>query len=219
MQEFAGIRFYRSHITGQQGTITALDIFNLATPFCLCLPHLLGILMAIPATRENLIDAISRADKASRSARADRIEWLAQHISHPGAVMGDMTVLHMMEEARLCFISGHFVGAILLATSVIEQTLSEELEDVAPEQERRTFERMIKSARQHLSLPSDLLDGTDRVRELRNPFTHRKANGHPHSFGTRFLATKTHPATILEADAKLAMAVMYEWFRRTLRSV
>ena len=76
----------------------------------------------------------------------------------------------------------HFVGAILLATSVIEQTLSEELEDVAPEQERRTFERMIKSARQHLSLPSDLLDGTDRVRELRNPFTHRKANGHPHSF-------------------------------------
>lgn len=175
--------------------------------------------MAIPATRENLIDALSRVDESSRGKRADRIEWLAQHISHPGAVIGDMAVLHMMEEARLCFISGHFVGALLLATSFIEQTLSEELEGVVPAQERRTFEQMIKSARKHLPLPSDLLDSTDRVRELRNPFTHRKANGHPHSFGTRFLAAKAHPASILEADAKLAMAVMYEWFRRTLRSV
>lgn len=175
--------------------------------------------MAIPATRENIIDAVSRADQSSRSARADRIEWLAQHISHPGAVMGDMAVVHMMEEAKQCFVSGHFVGAILLATSVIEQTLSEELEGVAPEQERRNFERMIKSARLHLSLPSDLLDDTDRVRELRNPFTHRKANGHPHSFGTRFLAAKAHPTAILESDAKLAMAVMYEWFRRTLRKL
>nr|WP_312475955.1 hypothetical protein [Achromobacter ruhlandii] len=173
--------------------------------------------MAIPATRENLIDAISRADKSSQSARADRTEWLAQHISYPGAVLGDMAVLHMMEEARQCFVSGYFVGAILLATSVLEQTLSEELEGAVPEQERRTFERMIKLARQHLSLPSDLLDDTDRVRALRNPFTHRKANGHPHSFGTRFLVAKVHPIIILEADAKLAMAVMYEWLRRTLR--
>ncbi|WJJ94248.1 hypothetical protein [Neopusillimonas aromaticivorans] len=125
----------------------------------------------------------------------------------------------MMEEARLCFVSGHFIGAILLATSFIEQTLSEELESIVPTQERRTLELMIKSARQHLSLPDDLLDSTDRIRELRNPFTHRKANDHPHSFGTRFLATKEHPVSILEADAKLAMAVMYEWFRRTLRRV
>lgn len=175
--------------------------------------------MAIPATRENLIDALSRADDSSLDARADRIEWLAQHSSRPGAVMGDLVALHMMEEARLCFVSGHFVGAILLAMSFVEQTLSEELESVAPAQERRTFALMIKSARQYLSLPSDLLDSTDRVRELRNPFTHRKANDHTHSFGTRFLVAKAHPATILEADAKLAMAVMYEWFRRTLRSV
>lgn len=175
--------------------------------------------LATPAIRENLIDAISQEDKSSRSARADRIEWLAQRISHPGAVMGDMAVLHMIEEARHCFVSGDFVGTILLATSVIEQTLSEEPEGVAPEEERRTFERMIKSARLHLSLPSDLLDDTDRVSELRNPFTHRKANGHPHSFGTRFLAAKAHPTATLESDSKLAMTVMYEWFRRTLQGV
>lgn len=147
-----------------------------------------------------------------------RIEWLAQHYFHPGAVMGELAVLHMLEEARLCFISGHFVGALLLATSFVEQTLSEELENVMSPQERRTFELMIKAGRKKLPLPSDLFDRTDRLRLLRNPFTHRKAPGHPEAFGTRFLATKAHPATILEADAKLAMEVMYEWFRCTLRS-
>jgi hypothetical protein len=146
--------------------------------------------MPIPTTRENLIAALARADEASRVARAERIEWLAQHYFHPGAVMGELAVLHMLEEARLCFISGHFIGALLLATSFVEQTLSEELESVAPAKEQDTFELMIIAGRQHLSLPGDLFDRTDRPRQLRNPFTHRKAPDHPVSFGTRFRATK-----------------------------
>jgi hypothetical protein len=44
-----------------------------------------------------------------------------------------------------------------------------------------------------LSLPADLLDRTDRLRQLRNPFTHRKAPDHPHSFGARFQSEKRHP--------------------------
>jgi hypothetical protein len=174
--------------------------------------------MPVPGTRENLTAALVWADESSRAARVERIEWLAQHYFHPGAVVGELTVLHMLEEARLCFISGHFVGALLLATSFIEQTLSEELANQVPANERRTFELMIKAGRKHLPLPSDLFDRTDRLRLLRNPFTHRKAPDHPEAFGTRFRAAKVHPDTILEADARLAMEVMYEWFRRTLRS-
>lgn len=165
-----------------------------------------------------LLDALARADEQTRAKRAERIKWLSQHVGEPAAVMGDMTALHMMEEARDCFTSGYFVGALLLATSFVEQTLSEELEGVTNAQERRTFELMIKSARQHLSFPANLLDRTDRLRELRNPFTHRKAPDHPHSFGVRFLSEKRHPRSILEEDAKLAIGVMYEWFHRTLRA-
>ncbi|WP_129782612.1 hypothetical protein [Peristeroidobacter soli] len=169
-------------------------------------------------SQSKLLVALACYDEQTRAKRVERIEWLSQHIGEPVAVMGDMTVLHMKEEARDCFISGHFIGAILLATSFVEQTLSEELERVTTAQERRTFELMIKSARQHLSLPDDLLDRTDRLRELRNPFTHRKAPGHSHALGERFLSEKRHPRSILEEDAKLAMGVMYEWFHRTLRA-
>jgi hypothetical protein len=165
-----------------------------------------------------LLGALAHADEHTRKERAERIEWLSQYSGQAAAVMGDMAVLHMMEEAKRCFISGYFIGALLLATSFVEQTLSEELESVAAAHERRTFETMIKSARQRLSLPGDLLDRTDRLREPRNPFTHRKAPDHPHAFGARFLSSNRHPASTLEEDAKLAMVVMYEWFRRTLRA-
>ncbi|MGS0567097.1 hypothetical protein [Xanthomonas oryzae] len=175
-------------------------------------------LMPIQASREDLTAALARADEASRGARVERIEWLAQHYFSPGAVMGDLAVLHMLEEARRCFISGHFVGALLLATSFIEQTLSEELEKVATAKERSTFKRMIDAGQERLPLPRDLFVRTNKLRLLRNPFTHRKAHDHADAFGTRFLAQKVHPTKILEADAKLAMEVMYEWFRLTLQS-
>src|SRR5574338_244388 len=165
------------------------------------------------STTQKLLDALSRADDLSREDRAARIEWLAQYSARPGVVMGEMALMHMLEEARLCFISGHFIGALLLATSVVEQTLSEELENVVAPKDRRTLELMIKSAQDHLSFPDDLLSRTDCVRKLRNPFTHRKAPDHPHSFDTRFLSSTMHPVVILEDDAKLAMGVMYEWFR------
>jgi hypothetical protein len=164
------------------------------------------------------MDALTKADESSRTARAERIEWMAQHYFHPDVVVGELAALHMLEEARHSFVSGHFIGALLLVTSFVEQTLSEELEGLVPAQERRSLELMIKAGRQRLPLPSELFDRTDRLRQLRNPFTHRKAHDHPDAFGTRFLAAKAHPTKVLEADAKLSMEVMYEWFRRTLRS-
>nr|WP_228737685.1 hypothetical protein [Xanthomonas euvesicatoria] len=173
--------------------------------------------MPIQASREDLTAALARGDEASRGARVERIEWLAQHYFSPGAVMGDLAVLHMLEEARRCFISGHFVGALLLATSFIEQTLTEELEKVATAKERSKFTDMIKVGRERLPLPGDLFDRTESLRLVRNSFTHRKSPGHANAFGTRFLANKVHPTKILEADAKMAMELMYEWFRRTLQ--
>lgn len=174
--------------------------------------------MITPATREDLISALARSDEASRIVRAERIDWLAQHYSSPGVVMGELAIGHMLEEARQCFISGHFIGSMLLASSFVEQTLSEELECVVPAPERRTFELLIKAGRQHLRLPADLFDRTDKLRQLRNPFTHRKSANHPDSFGMRFMLANLHPLKILEADGKLAMEVMYEWFRYTIRA-
>ncbi|MGD3338373.1 hypothetical protein AB5N79_23805 [Xanthomonas citri pv. citri] len=86
------------------------------------------------------------------------------------------------------------------------------------EMSRKSWAYQIDAGQERLPLPRDLFVRTDKLRSLRNPFTHRKAPDHADAFGTRFLAKKVHPTKILEEDAKLAMEVMYEWFRRTLKS-
>lgn len=107
--------------------------------------------------RENLIQALSRSDESTRTVRAERIEWLAQHDSRPAAYFGAVDTLRLVEEARACFISGHFVASVLLSTSFVEHTLADELNELDLIKGKPTLEHMIKLAREHLGLPSDLL--------------------------------------------------------------
>lgn len=167
--------------------------------------------------REKLIQALSRSDESTRAERAGRIEWLAQHDSRPPAYFGPMDTLRVLEEARLCFISGQFVATVMLATSFVEHTLADELGELSLIKGKPTLDRMIELARDNLGFPSDLLDRADRLRNLRNPFTHRRPLEDKDTFGNRFMSAKVHPGAILEADAKLAIGVIYELFRRTLR--
>jgi len=168
--------------------------------------------------RERLLQALSHSDESTRAERADRIEWLAQRDTRPSAYSGPMDTLRILDEARLCFTCGHFVATVMLATSFLEHTLADELGDLSLIKGKPTLEQIIKLARSHLSLPGDLLDRADRLRSVRNPFTHRRPDDDQDTFGNRFLSSKTHPDTILEADAQLAIGVMYELFQRTLRS-
>lgn len=167
--------------------------------------------------REKLLEALQRVDDESRGARADRIEWLAPHTERPVAIMGAVEATQLMEEARVSFISGHFVATLLLAASFIEHTLSEELESVLPAKKKPKFQRLIEVAHTKLAVPVELLDRTESIRVLRNPFTHLRPHDDPDTLGNRFRARHLHPKAVMEEDAKLAISTMYEWFKRTLR--
>lgn len=174
--------------------------------------------MASTPIRENLIQALSHSDESTRIARMERIEWLAQHDFRPAAYFGAVDTISLVDEARTCFIYGLFVATVLLATSFVEHALADELNEQGLIKGRLTLDQMIKLARSHLNLPNDLLEQADRLRKVRNPFTHRRPETDPDTLGKRFLSEPAHPDAILEADAKLALRVMYELFQSTLRS-
>ena len=171
------------------------------------------------AIRERLLQALSHSDESTRTERADRIQWLAQRDTRPSAYSGPIDTLRILEEARLCFICGHFVATVMLATSFLEHTLADKLGDLNLIKGKPTLEQLINLARNHLGLPSGLLDRADRLRAVRNPFTHRRPDDDQATFGNRFLSSKSHPDTILATDAQLAIGVMYELFQCTLRAV
>lgn len=165
-----------------------------------------------------LVTALEASDAASRAQRAERIVWASQHASAiTGAVMGPLEPLRLMEEARVCFVSGQFIAALLTATAFIEHTIEDELNERGFPGDRRAFAAAIQQARAEAMFPVDLLERADLLRLLRNPFAHSKPDDHAHSLGTRFRARRLHPDSVLEGDAREAIALMYAFFAAALR--
>jgi hypothetical protein len=162
---------------------------------------------------------LERFDALTRPARAARLVWLSQFQDGPAAVMGRMESLDLLEQSRVCYLHGFYVAVLLTSTAFIEQTLIEELEyhnDTSP---RHTFELAISAARKAKLLPDNVLDATDKLRVIRNPWTHKKADSHEHRLHVRMQKEQRHPLTILEEDAQSAIQTMYAAFYATLKNL
>jgi hypothetical protein len=168
--------------------------------------------------RDNLIEALVRIDDEHRAARAERIRWASQYDNQAGAIMGEVELMNLLREARECFVDGHYIATLMLATALIEHVITEELERVGKAPPGLPFERAIKLARQESLFPEALLATADQLRVRRNPFAHRKPSEHAHTMGNRYVAQRRHPRLVLEEDARAAIVAMYGHFKHTLRA-
>lgn len=170
-----------------------------------------------PSARDRLLEALAMSDQNQRAKRADRIIWLSEVQFQPPLMMGPIDTLTVLEEARVCFVNGQFVGAQLLAAAFIEQALVDALVEKGLAKPGIKFQDAVRLAGEASLFESALVSRVEIVRKLRNPFTHRKADGHPDTFGARFRSKKQHPDLVLEADARLAMEAMYGVLRAVAR--
>lgn len=164
-----------------------------------------------------LVAALEQSDEMRRSERAERIEWLSTHQISLGFVVGPMDSMAVLGEARDCFIEGHYIASLLLSVAFIEHTMIDELVEHGVAKYGISFIDAIRLSREAELFSPEMLSGADRLREIRNPFAHRKNRDHKHSFGNRFMEEQVHPRSILERDAKAALALMYAFFHCTLK--
>jgi hypothetical protein len=127
-----------------------------------------------------------------------------------------MDTMQVFAEAKQCFVDGHYVATLLLALAFIEHVLMDALTARQLDGKGGTFAVAIKRARVHKLFPDKLLSRVDALREIRNPFAHRRPPYHKHRFDNRFKDRGEHPDAILEEDAKEALNVMYAFLRRIL---
>src|SRR5690242_10703303 len=131
-------------------------------------------MMGDDEVREKLRIALEQSDELRRPDRVERLRWLSQFPSPAGVVVWqNIDTAHVMQEARECFLNGHYIATVLLATAFIEHVLA----DLCAEKkldDPRTLGAAIHAARKHVLLPASLLDRADVLRKIRNPFTHRR---------------------------------------------
>jgi len=166
---------------------------------------------------DKLIEALVHSDEERRTGRAERIRWVSQYDSSTGMIMGEVELMNLLREARECFVDGHYIATLVLATALIEHVIAEELER-AGNGKPASFEQAIKTARRGSLFPEALLAAADRLRILRNPFAHRKPAEHEHTLGNRYISQRRHPRLLLEEDARSAIVAMYGHFKHTLRT-
>jgi hypothetical protein len=156
--------------------------------------------------RSKVLRALLESDAMRRDRRADRMIWLSGHVPSFGVMAGPMDTLRLIEEARTTYLDGHFIAAVLTALALIERLIIGEL--AARGVQCRRFEVAIRKAKEHTSLPADILARAERVRRKRNAFTHHRPEDDPDTFGNRFMASKRHPNAILEEDAQEAVSLI-----------
>lgn len=165
---------------------------------------------------QSLIDALEWYDESSRVERAKRIDWASSLYQSPGLVSGEIVPLHMMEEARVCFVNGQYMATVLCATSVVEHLLVGELEATLPGK-RRMLGDSIKAAEETQSYPPEIIKDLRELNALRNPLAHRRNASDCSTLANRYLAKRVHPDAIKEQDARRSLEVMYGFFLHVLR--
>lgn len=167
--------------------------------------------------REKLLLALSESDAMRRSERADRIEWLSLHSASYPMIMGRAETLRLIEEARGTFTDGHFVATLFVAMALIEHALVEELQLKGRTKGSPLFGQAIDMAIEGKLFPPDWLQRTKALSLRRNSFAHLKEGDHPHTLGARVMEEKAHPVAIMEADARDAIDLMFNFFVATTR--
>lgn len=174
---------------------------------------------AVTTVIEKLGEALSASDDRKRPERIQRIIWLAEHEHLPGAIMGRTETLHLLREARDVFVDGHYAATLLVAISVINHSLVEDLQLRNGIQGDPGLQKVLAKSEELRILPAEWFAPIRQLVSRRHPFVHFKEPDHEHGLGERGMQEKAHLAHLLEQDARDAIMFMFRVFRATLRDV
>lgn len=172
---------------------------------------------SVTTSINKLDEALRASDDRRRPERTQRIIWLAEHDHLPGIIVGRTETLHLLREAREVFVDGHYAATLLLAISVINHSLIEELQLRNGNQRDPGLQKVLAESEQLRVLPENWFAPIRQLVSRRHPFVHFKEPDHEHGLAERVRQEKEHPTCLLEQDARDAIMFMFRVFRATLR--
>lgn len=154
--------------------------------------------------------SLQRVESATLPARAERVRWLERVAPRNNGYAMPLETHVVFQEAKSAFVYGCFVSSTVLAAAFVEHWLGVRLSDKGYSKDvARGISSMVTCCRKHSLLNPELIKRIDRLRQIRNPFVHLKSFDHPHNLSQRTFAVQSHPAEVLERDAKESLITMY----------
>jgi hypothetical protein len=150
-------------------------------------------------------------DRETLPARLDRLRHLQTIFPKGYSFLSALETAFVFDEAKMTYINGEFIATILLAQAHIEHRLQGYVASRGGcRLAKAGLARITEFLRTHDFLHVFLLDRIDRLRKIRNPFTHLQDSDYPYSLTRRSLERHNDWAETLREDAEFALTLMYE---------
>lgn len=165
-------------------------------------------------TKENLEDLkelIKEFDRDSLVERAERYDFLLSLESrHENVMFHGKIPLLAFEAAGNSYINAKFIGSVVLAQIVIEQSLSQMFNASGVNSRNWNFPQLLKEAQKENWITEEEHDSFDVLKDIRNPYVHYKNPLSKHTLMKRMIDSGEDENEVLEKDAKHALEAMYK---------
>lgn len=154
---------------------------------------------------------LAKYDRDTFAERLSRFKSLLKIFPRGYGFAMTMESASIFDEAKMAFINGEYISTILLANAFLEHWLGGILSVRGFRKEANSgLKSIIECLRNNNLLHDHLLEHIDRLRQIRNPFVHKKPLGHRKNLDQRVFLEQRLPFELLEKDAKEALSLMYQ---------
>jgi uncharacterized membrane protein len=171
--------------------------------------------MIVPTTK--LQDWLEQDEAVSRPYRAERLAKLLAVIpSEEMVFFGGLGSAQAYTEIRLAYIHGLYLSTVLLALACIEQELAGVLHmQGMGNAANARLEKLLKESLTKGIITTEEFQMFDRLREIRNSYTHFRTPAHRTAWERRAIIADTAIDDVLEADATGALSALGSFLDRS----
>jgi hypothetical protein len=162
-------------------------------------------------TDNEIMTWLEADEAASRPCRVLRMRLLLDRFGQSGYMQffGGVVPIQAFEEMRLAYLNGLYVSCVVVSQIVIEHILAGMFEMAdRTDMEGAGFQKLTEAALVDGYISQEELDGLDKLRRLRNPYTHSKPIMHQTCFIRRAPESGFHPTELFKQDAEAALTVV-----------
>lgn len=166
---------------------------------------------------EQLIALLAEDEARSRPFRAERLRLLLDEYGHEGIRLfpGGLISSMAFEEARQAYLHGLFVAYIIMCQVCLEHMLAGLFRQAGRDDlGRATFEALLREACSQRFLSADEFALFDRLRTIRNPYTHPRTPTGKGSIIQRAVDEDEAVEDVIVEDAELAIRALLRLCRR-----
>lgn len=160
---------------------------------------------------EDILVWLESDEARSRPYRVERMQFLLDLFGQEAYMQfyGGVVPAHAFEELRLAYLNGLYISTVVVSQIVVEHILAGIFDLVGrTDMQGVGFQKLTEQALVDGYISEQEHSDLNRLRQLRNPYSHSKPMMHETCFMRRAAETDNHHVELFKQDAEAALTII-----------